>query len=213
MMKMIKLKEQIKAEEYFIREYDKLPLQVCLFQDNDANCLKLNCLYKDILSPDDDWKYIILAACSIVGLLDRNKIKALIHWPHEIYVHERQIATISVVSLSSKPGVILTISLDVNHSEQGICMKDITHQYYQCSTLVTGLIAFLNIYDNLYHTQQFYKALDYANDISFFYGKRVKYGSYGVVIFEKLQSNGMLMFRDDKGNNYQKHILEIEENK
>ena len=40
----------------------------------------------------------------------------------------------------------------------------------------------------------------------------MKYGSYGVVIFEKLQSNGMLMFRDDKGNNYQKHILEIEEN-
>ena len=213
MLKIIKINQIENMKDYIEKEYDHLPLQSCLQSNQGNGCLTISCLYKDILSSDDGWKYLVLSACSLVGLLDRNRIKACIQWPHKIVVNEKEIAEIFVETLSDKPGVVLTITLRVNDSIQGISMKEITKQTYQTSVLLTGLVAFLNIYDNLYHTHQFYKALAYANDISCYQNKKINYKNYGSVIFEKLQSNGMLMIKDEKGKIYEEHILNIEEDK
>ncbi|MGN1183500.1 MAG: hypothetical protein ACI4SR_10875 [Faecalibacillus sp.] len=218
-MKVIKLKEINNAIQYLIENYEILPVQTVIFSEiqskslidfqSSQNDLLVSYLYKDIMSKEDIWKYIVLAACSIVGLLDRNKIKATIKWPNDIYVKNQKIASIFIKNIEEKKGVIVTIGINVNENHGSICMKDITHRTYQLNILLTGLTTFLNIYDNLYHTNQFHKALEYANDISYLKNRKVSFSEYKNVIFEKLTRNGMLVFKDEKSFVYQKHILEI----
>lgn len=214
-MKVIKLKENISTIDYLKCEYDNLPQQIGVYceNQNDKEDFSISYLYKDILCKEDSWKFRILASCSLVGLLDRNRIKAVIKWPDLIYVHNKKIAHILVEVIDNKEfkGIILTVHLNMNKSNEGICMKDITKKTYKMNVLVTGLTAFLNIYDNLYHTNQFHKALDYANDISYLKDKKVNYLNYGMVSFIKLNRDGILEFVDDQGIRHQQHIDKIEE--
>ena len=48
-------------------------------------------LFKDFHKIEDAWKMTQLATCSVVGLLDRNRIKATIKWPNDIYVDGKKI--------------------------------------------------------------------------------------------------------------------------
>lgn len=215
-MKTIKLKEKQSSIEYLKKEYDFLPRQTCIFCDqsiDEKNDFSVSYLYKDILCKEDSWKFIMLALCSIVGLLDRNRIKAMIKWPNIVYVHDKEIARVSIDIIEDQEfkGIILTIYLNMNQSDKNICMKDVTKRTYKKNILVTGLTTFLNIYDNLYHTNQFDKVLDYANDISYLKDKKVKYLNYGAVSFIKLNRDGILSFVDEKGMNHQQYINEIRE--
>lgn len=213
-MKTIKLKENLSTIEYLKNEYDHLPQQTCAYVDYQINeDFLVSYLYKDILCKEDGWKFMMLASCSIVGLLDRNRIKAMIKWPNHIYVNDKEIANICIESIGDNEwkGIILTVHLNMNKSSKNICMKDITKKTYKMDILVTGLTTFLNIYDNLYHTNQFYKVLDYANDISYLQDKKVNYLNYGAVSFIKLNKDGYLSFVDDKGINHLQHIDEIKE--
>ena len=73
------------------------------------------------------------------------------------------------------------------------------------------MIAFLKIYDHLYHTNQFDKALVYGKEISYYQNKKINYKNYGPVVFEKVQSNGMLMIKEKRYQIYNEYLLDIEE--
>ena len=212
-MKTIKLNEKQSSVEYIKKEYDFLPDQTCIFCDqliDEKNDFSVSYLYKDILCKEDSWKFVMLALCSIVGLLDRNRIKAMIKWPNIVYVRDKEIAHVSIDIIEDQgfKGIILTVYLNMNQSDKNICMKDVTKKTYKKNILVTGLTT---IYNNLYHTNQFDKVLDYANDISYLKDKKVKYLNYGAVSFIKLNSDGILSFVDEKGINHQQYINEIRE--
>lgn len=215
-MKTIKLKESQSLIEYLKKEYDFLPQQTCIYSDqsvNEQNDFSVSYLYKDILCKEDSWKFMMLALCGIVGLLDRNRIKAMIKWPNLVYVNDLEIARVSidVIEQNEFKGIILTVNLNMNQGHKNICMKDMTKKTYKKNILVTGLTTFLNIYDNLYHTNQFDKILDYVHDISYLKDKKVKYLNYGFVSFIKIDKDGILSFVDEKGTNHQQHIDEIKE--
>lgn len=215
-MKIIKLYDNILPFEYIKNEYEHLAQQVGVYpdkqNDNEEDFI-ISYLYKDVICKEDSWKFIMLASCSIVGLLDRHRIKAMIKWPNIICVNDKKIASVHVETIGEEKfkGIVLTVRLNMNRSLQDICMKDITKKTYKMNVLVTGLTTFLNIYDNLYHTHQFFKVLDYANDISYLKNKKVNYLNYGTVSFIKLDSHGILSFIDDEGVTHQKHISETEE--
>ena len=133
---------------------------------------------------EDAWKMTQLATCSVVGLLDRYRIKATIKWPNDIYVDGKKICGILVETILDPDlkGVIVGIGLNVNN-EDFQSMKQITHKEYKISKLAIGLKTFMLIYYNLYQTNQFHKVLEYANSISYLKDQWVEYGDYGEVCF------------------------------
>lgn len=112
-----------------------------------------------IFKEDEPWKFLVLANCCVVGLLDRNKIKALVKYPGDIYVGDSNIAKVSV------DGLIVNIKIRVNNDINS--MKSITNKIYSIDTLMVGMRTFMAIYYNLYQTNQFNKALEYLNTIPY----------------------------------------------
>ena len=55
--------------------------------------------FKDFHKIVDCWKMTQLGTCSVVGLLDRNRIKATIKWPNDIYVDGKKICGILVETI------------------------------------------------------------------------------------------------------------------
>lgn len=209
-MKTVKIKD-IDIVEHIKNEYDHLDRQVCFLQSH-SHDLRVSYLYKDILQQEDDWKYMLLAACSVMGLLERNKIKAQLQLPNKICVDNQMIARVFVESINDDlKGIVVTVWLNVNDSQGNICMKDITKRTYNMTVLLTGLTAFMNIYDNLYRTHEFYKVLEYVNSI--ICGKKVDDLNYGEVTFLKLDNDGQLQFIDHQGTTHHQHINEMEKEK
>ena len=214
-MKRIILEEVDSTNEYLKRNIDTLKNQTIvmakhqtkgkgrnghLWENPKDNNLMVSILYKDFNNIQDVWKMTIIASCSVVGLLDRYNIKAKIKWPNDIYVGDNKICGILVESVieESLQGVIVGIGLNVNDSNY-TSMKDITGKTYNLSDLLVGIQTFMNIYYNLYLTNQFDKILSYANDISYLKDKEIEYGNYGMVTFERLNNNGTVTIKTNNG--------------
>ena len=73
-----------------------------------------------------------LSTCSVVGLLDRYRIKATIKWPNDIYVDGKKICGILVETILDPDlkGVIVGIGLNVNGNEYQ-SMKQTTGKTYK----------------------------------------------------------------------------------
>ena len=224
-MKLIELEEVDSTNDYLKREYKNLPTQVCVtakhqtkgrgrnghvWQSHSNENLIMSFLFKDFHKIEDAWKMTQLATCSVVGLLDRNRIKATIKWPNDIYVDGKKICGILVETILDPDlkGVIVGIGLNVNN-EDFQSMKQITHKEYKISKLAIGLKTFMLIYYNLYQTNQFHKVLEYANSISYLKDQWVEYGDYGEVCFQKLLDDGSVLFVDRQGKTYKQVINEI----
>lgn len=224
-MKLIELEEVDSTNEYLKREYQNLPMQACVTTkhqtkgrgrnghvwESQANeNLIMSFLFKDFHKIEDAWKMTQLATCSVVGLLDRHRIKATIKWPNDIYVDGKKICGILVETIldSDLKGVIVGIGLNVNSNEYQ-SMKQVTGKTYKISKLAVGLKTFMLIYYNLYQTNQFHKVLEYANSISYLKDKWVSYMDYGEVCFQKLLDNGHVLFIDRQGKKYEQVINEI----
>ena len=95
-MKLIELEEVDSTNDYLKREYKNLPMQACVttkhqtkgrgrnghvWQSHPNENLIMSFLFKDFHKIEDAWKMTQLATCSVVGLLDRNRIKATIKQP------------------------------------------------------------------------------------------------------------------------------------
>ena len=201
-MKLIELEEVDSTNDYLKREYQNLPMQTCVtakyqtkgrgrnghvWESHANENLIMSFLFKDFHKIEDAWKMTQLATCSVVGLLDRYRIKATIKWPNDIYVDGKKICGILVETILDPDlkGVIVGIGLNVNN-EDFQSMKQITHKEYKISKLAIGLKTFMLIYYNLYQTNQFHKVLEYANSISYLKDQWVEYGEYGEVCFQKL---------------------------
>ena len=224
-MKLIELEEVDSTNDYLKREYKNLPMQACVttkhqtkgrgrnghvWQSHPNENLIMSFLFKDFHKIEDTWKMTQLAACSVVGLLDRNRIKATIKWPNDIYVDGKKICGILVETILDPDlkVVIVGIGLNVNN-EDFQSMKQITHKEYKISKLAIGLKTFMLIYYNLYQTNQFHKVLEYANSISYLKDQWVEYGDYGEVCFQKLLDDGSVLFVDRQGKTYKQVINEI----
>ena len=224
-MKLIELEEVDSTNDYLKREYQNLPMQACVtakyqtkgrgrnghvWKSHANENLIMSFLFKDFHKIEDAWKMTQLATCSVVGLLDRNRIKATIKWPNDIYVDGKKICGILVETILDPDlkGVIVGIGLNVNNKDFQ-SMKQITHKEYKISKLAIGLKTFMLIYYNLYQTNQFHKVLEYANSISYLKDQWVKYGDYGEVCFQKLLDDGSVLFVDRQGKTYKQVINEI----
>ncbi|RHM63098.1 biotin--[acetyl-CoA-carboxylase] ligase [Coprobacillus sp. AF33-1AC] len=225
-MKQIVLEEVDSTNEYLKREYQNLDQQVSLYahhqthgkgrnghvwQSQPNENLTMSFLYKDFKKIEDAWKITQLAACSVVGLLDRHHIKAMIKWPNDIYVGNQKICGILTETILDPDlkGVIVGIGLNVNGQGPYLSMKQVTGKSYRIQQLAIGLQTFMNIYYNLYQTNQFDKVLEYANNISYLKDKEVNYLEYGPVTFTKLNDDGTVTFVDQKGQYYHQIINEI----
>ena len=133
-MKLIELEEVDSTNDYLKREYKNLPMQACVttkhqtkgrgrnghvWQSHPNENLIMSFLFKDFHKIEDAWKMTQLATCSVVGLLDRNRIKATIKWPNDIYVDGKKICGILVETILDPDlkGVIVGIGLNVNNED------------------------------------------------------------------------------------------------
>ena len=105
-MKLIELGEVDSTNDYLKREYQNLPMQTCVtakyqtkgrgrnghvWESHANENLIMSFLFKDFHKIEDAWKMTQLSTCSVVGLLDRYRIKATIKWPNDIYWKEKKI--------------------------------------------------------------------------------------------------------------------------
>ena len=108
-MKLIELEEVDSTNDYLKREYQNLPMQTCItakyqtkgrgrnghvWESHANENLIMSFLFKDFHKIEDAWKMTQLATCSVVGLLDRYRIKATIKWPNDIMVNGRKLVGI-----------------------------------------------------------------------------------------------------------------------
>ena len=224
-MKLIELEEVDSTNDYLKREYQNLPDQVCvvtkyqtkgrgrnghIWESQPNENLIMSFLFKDFKNMEDAWKITQLAACSVVGLLERNRIKAMIKWPNDIYVDGKKICGILTETILDPDlkGIIIGIGLNVNDTKYQ-SMKQVTGKSYKVSKIAVGLKTFILIYYNLYQTNQFHKILEYANSISYLKDKWVVYKDYGEVCFQQLLEDGTVLFIDRNGKIYKQVINEI----
>lgn len=224
-MKLIELEEVDSTNDYLKREYQNLPMQACVvtkyqtkgkgrnghvWESPINENLIMSFLFKDFKNIEDAWKITQLAACSVVGLLERNRIKAMIKWPNDIYVDGKKICGILTETILDPDlkGIIVGIGLNVNDTKYQ-SMKQVTGKSYKVSKIAVGLKTFISIYYNLYQTKQFHKILEYANSISYLKDKWVIYKDYGEVCFQQLLEDGAVLFIDRKGKIYKQVINEI----
>lgn len=222
-MKIIVLDEIDSTNEYLKREYQNMSTYTCVlakkqiagkgrrghcWQSHDNQNLTVSFLYKDIENIQDAWKYTLIAAKSIMELLDKNSIKTKIKWPNDIYVNDQKICGILVETILEPDlkGVIIGIGLNVNYAKPYICMQDITKKHYDITALLLQLILYLNQNMGLYYNQHFLTVLEYVNDLSYLKDKWINYKDYGMVNFQKLSSIGKVEFIDEKGNIHQEMI-------
>ena len=148
-MQLIELEEVDSTNDYLKREYQNLPMQTCVtakyqtkgrgrnghvWESHANENLIMSFLFKDFHKIEDAWKMTQLATCSVVGLLDRYRIKATIKWPNDIYVDGKKICGILVETILDPDlkGVIVGIGLNVNGNEYQ-SMKQTTGKTYKIS--------------------------------------------------------------------------------
>ena len=148
----------IKVKDKINKHLDKLKSGDGVYLDN-----KEELIMSFVFKEDEAWKFLVLANCCVVGLLDRNKIKALVKYPGDIYVGDTNIASVSI------DGEVVNIIIRVNNDSNS--MKTITDKIYSIDTLMVGMRTFMAIYYNLYQTNQFHKALEYLNTIPYLESK------------------------------------------
>lgn len=222
-MKIIILDEVDSTNEYLKREYKNMSTYTCVlakkqlagkgrrghhWQSQNKQNLTVSFLYKDIKNIQDAWKYTIIAAKSVMELLNENDIQTTIKWPNDIYVNHQKICGILVETIydSTLKGIIIGIGLNVNNASPYICMKDITKRQYEIEELLLHLILYLNHNMELFYHDQFSSILKYVNDFSYLKDKWVVYKNYGSVNFIRLNKNGFVEFVDSQGNVYQDMI-------
>ena len=110
-MKLIELEEVDSTNDYLKREYQNLPMQTCVtakyqtkgrgrnghvWESHANENLIMSFLFKDFHKIEDAWKMTQLATCSVVGLLDRYRIKATIVIHGSIRPHQRFFIKVAV---------------------------------------------------------------------------------------------------------------------
>ena len=134
-MKLIELEEVDSTNDYLKREYKNLPTQVCVtakhqtkgrgrkghvWESHANENLIMSFLFKDFHKIEDAWKMTQLATCSVVGLLDRNRIKATIKWPNDIVINGKKICGILTEMYPSADGsffLVIGTGINVNQKE------------------------------------------------------------------------------------------------
>ncbi|WP_300082661.1 biotin--[acetyl-CoA-carboxylase] ligase [uncultured Thomasclavelia sp.] len=183
-----------------------------VWQSKPGEDLLMSILVKDFKNPQDLHKMTQIAACSVVGLLERYGIKAKIKWPNDVYVDDLKICGILVEAVfeSNLKGIIVGIGLNVNSiSGSFASMKMKTGQEYHVKSLMIAMLTYFNIYYNLYCQGCYDKILDYANDIAYLKDKKVNFEDYGLVTFTSLNEDGTVDFIDSNNIKHNKLINEI----
>lgn len=183
-----------------------------VWQSKPGEDLLMSILVKDFKNPQDLHKMTQIAACSVVGLLERYGIKAKIKWPNDVYVDDLKICGILVEAVfeSNLKGIIVGIGLNVNSiSGSFASMKMKTGQEYHVKSLMIAMLTYFNIYYNLYQQGCYDKILDYANDIAYLKDKKVNFEDYGLVTFTSLNEDGTVDFIDSNNIKHNKLINEI----
>ena len=82
-----------------------------VWQSKPGEDLLMSILVKDFKNPQDLHKMTQIAACSVVGLLERYGIKAKIKWPNYVYVDDLKICGILLAAVfdSNLKGIIVGI--------------------------------------------------------------------------------------------------------
>lgn len=225
-MSYIQLDTIDSTNEYVKRNMDKLTnLSVvrCNYQTNGkgrnghvwqseaGKDLLMSILVKDFKNPQDLQKVTQIAACSVVGLLERFDIKAKIKWPNDVYVDDLKICGILVEAVFQPDlkGIVVGIGLNVNSIGGSFAsMKMKTGQDYSIYPLMITMLTYFKIYYNLYQQGCYDKILDYANDIAYLKDKKVNFQDYGLVTFLKLNEDGTVDFID---NHNQRHNVLVNE--
>ncbi len=183
-----------------------------VWQSKPGEDLLMSILVKDFKNPQDLHKMTQIAACSVVGLLERYGIKAKIKWPNDVYVDDLKICGILVEAVfeSNLKGIIVGIGLNVNSiSGSFASMKMKTGQEYHVKSLMIAMLTYFNIYYNLYQQGCYNKILDYVNDIAYLKDKKVNFEDYGLVTFTSLNEDGTVDFIDSNNIKHNKLINEI----
>lgn len=183
-----------------------------VWQSKPGEDLLMSILVNDFKNPQDLHKMTQIAACSVVGLLERYGIKAKIKWPNDVFVDDLKICGILVETIfeSELKGIIVGIGLNVNSiSGSFASMKMKTGQEYHVKSLMIAMLTYFNIYYNLYRQGGYDKILEYANDIAYLKDKKVDFEDYGLVTFTSLNEDGTVDFVDSNNIKYNRLINEI----
>ena len=225
-MNYIELDEVDSTNNYVKRNLDRLPnysVVKCNYQtagrgrnghiwkSKRGQDLLMSILVKDFKNPQDLHKMTQIAACSVIGLLDRYGIEAKIKWPNDVFVDDLKICGILVEAIyqDGLEGVVIGIGLNVNSiSGEYTSMKMKLGQEYLIKPIMIAILTYFKIYHNLYQQGCYDQILDYANNISYLKNKQVVFQDYGIVTFTKLNEDGTVDFID---SNYQQHNILVNE--
>ena len=172
-MKLIELEEVDSTNDYLKREYKNLPTQVCVtakhqtkgrgrnghvWQSHSNENLIMSFLFKDFHKIEDAWKMTQLATCSVVGLLDRNRIKATIKWPNDIYWKEKKICGMLIENdlmgrniSQSIAGIGININQETFHSfaPNPVSLRQITGKEFDLFEILKNIVLRIQSYYSL----------------------------------------------------------------
>ena len=186
-MKLIELEEVDSTNDYLKREYQNLPMQTCVtakyqtkgrgrnghvWESHANENLIMSFLFKDFHKIEDAWKMTQLTTCSVVGLLDRYRIKATIKWPNDIYWNEKKICGILIENDllghhigRSISGIGVNINQEVFRSDapNPVSLKQITGEDHDRYLILANIMKRIKEYYTLLRTDCSGKTADLIN--------------------------------------------------